>query len=113
MMRPSAVSYADLLACLYSRGTAIVEYHFQVVTEPTIALPLHASTLEVEFILNHVHRRLVVLVHSHWDPIFHRSTKQKSVALSSTEAEIIAMSDASTYSHWLTVLFDELRLRRR
>ena len=44
------------------------------------------------------------------DPIFHRSTKQKSVALSSTEAEIIAMSDASTYSHWLTVLFDELRL---
>jgi len=47
------------------------------------------------------------------DPIFHRSIKQKSVALSSTEAEIIAMSDASTYSHWLTVLFDELRLRRR
>ena len=44
MMRPSAVSYADLLACLYSRGTAIVEYHFQVVTGQTIALPLHAWT---------------------------------------------------------------------
>eukprot|EP01042_Synura_sphagnicola_P002934 gene2934-3594_t len=44
------------------------------------------------------------------DPIFSRSTKQKCVALSSTEAEIIALCDAATYLHWLVLLLAELRL---
>ena len=38
MMRSTAASYADLLACPYSRGTAIVVYHFQVMTKQTTCL---------------------------------------------------------------------------
>ena len=44
------------------------------------------------------------------DPNFSRCTKQKSVALSSTEAEIIALCDAANYLHWLALLFAKLRL---
>ena len=44
------------------------------------------------------------------DPIFSRSTKQKCVALSSTEAEIIALCDAATYLHRLVLLFAKLPL---
>ena len=41
---------------------------------------------------------------------FNRITAQKYLALSCTEAEIFEMSDALTYSHWLTVLSKELPL---
>ena len=44
------------------------------------------------------------------DTIISRNTKQKCVALSSTEAEIIALCDAATYLHRLVLLFAELRL---
>jgi len=44
------------------------------------------------------------------DTIISRSTKQKCIALSSIEAEIIALCDAATYLHRLVLLFAELRL---
>jgi len=44
------------------------------------------------------------------DPIHHSSVKQKCVALSSTEAEIIALVEAAKYARWLNDIFDDLRL---
>ena len=45
------------------------------------------------------------------DPIHHSSVKQKCVALSSTEAEIIALVEAAKYSRWLEGIFDDLGLQ--
>jgi len=54
------------------------------------------------------HSGLVITVGG--DPLFNKSTRQKFVALSSTEAEIIALCDASTYMKWIVDLFAELGL---
>jgi len=42
--------------------------------------------------------------------VYSKSTKQKCVALSSTESEIISQCDAATYVQWLTVLLQDLHL---
>ena len=44
------------------------------------------------------------------DPIFVRSSKQHCVSLSSTEAELIALTDAITYLEWIEKIFAELRV---
>jgi len=44
------------------------------------------------------------------DPIHHSSVKQKCVALSSTEAEIVALVEAAKYARWLEDIFGDLEL---
>ena len=44
------------------------------------------------------------------DPIFVRSSKQHCVSLSSTEAELIALTEAITYLEWIEKIFSELRV---
>ena len=42
--------------------------------------------------------------------VYNKSTKQKCVALSSTESEIISLCDAATYIQWLILLLQDLHL---
>ena len=44
-----------------------------------------------------------------WGPITWNSTKQRSVALSTTESEYIALSDASKQGQWIRALLRELQ----
>jgi len=44
------------------------------------------------------------------DPIFNQSSKQKCIALSSTEAEIVALVESVKHLHWLEGIFEDLEL---